>query len=130
MTRPLTTVLVLAALALGGLGACSSGSSAKKCPAKIEIKSVPGGAITVCGSEIKFDVNTIKVKPGPLTVTLRNGGSTYHTLKIEDTPMPELKANPGKSDTGTVTLAKGTYDFECTVPGHAAAGMKGKIVVG
>jgi len=129
MTRPLTTLLVLAALALGGLGACSSGSSAKKCPAKIEIKSVPGGAITVCGSEIKFDVNTIKVKPGPLTVTLRNGGSTYHTLKIKGTAL-ELKANPGKTETGTVTLSKGTYDFECTVAGHAGAGMKGKIVVG
>ena len=129
MTRPLTTVLVLAALALGGLGACSSGSSAKKCPAKVDIKTTNGGAITVCGSEIKFDVNTIKVKPGPLKITLRNGGTSYHTLKVERTPL-ELKANPGKSDTGTVTLAKGTYTFECTVPGHAAAGMKGKIVVG
>jgi plastocyanin len=129
MTRPLTTLLVLAALALTGLGACSSGGGGAKCPAKIEIKSVPGGAITVCGSEIKFDVNTIKAKPGPLKITLRNGGTSYHTLKVEGTPL-ELKANPGKSETGTVTLAKGTYDFECTVPGHAAAGMKGKIVVG
>ena len=128
MTRPLTTLLVVAALALTGLGACSSGGGAK-CPAKVDIKTTNGGAITVCGSEIKFDVNTIKVKPGELKITLRNGGTSYHTLKVERTPL-ELKANPGKSDTGTVTLAKGTYDFECTVPGHAAAGMKGKIVVG
>jgi plastocyanin len=128
MTRPLTTLLVLAALAFAGLGACSSGGGAK-CPAKIDIKIVTGGAITVCGSEVKFDVNTIKAQPGPLKITLRNGGTSYHTLKVEGTSL-ELKANPGKSDTGTVTLAKGTYDFECTVPGHAAAGMKGKIVVG
>ena len=130
MTRPFTTVLVLAALALGGLGACSSGGGAKGCPAKVDTKTVAGGAITVCGSEIKFDVKTIKAQPGPLKVTLRNGGTTYHTLKILDTSMAELKANPGKSATGTVTLAKGTYDFECSVPGHAGAGMKGKIVVG
>ena len=130
MTRPFTSLLVVAALALGGLGACSSGGGGKACPAKVDIKVVTGGALTVCGSEIKYDVNTIKVKPGPLKLTLRNGGTTFHTLKILDTSMPELKANPGKSVTGTVTLAKGTYDFECTVPGHAAAGMKGKIVVG
>lgn len=129
MTRPFTSLLVAAALVVGGLGACSSGGG-KACPAKADIKTVAGGAITVCGSELKYDVNTIKVKPGPLKVTLRNGGTTFHTLKILDTSMAELKANPGKSVTGTVTLAKGTYDFECTVPGHAGAGMKGKIVVG
>jgi len=122
-------MLVLAALALTGLGACSSGGSAKKCPAKVDTKTAAGGAITVCGSEIKFDVNTIKTQPGPLKVTFRNGGTTYHTLKIKGTAL-ELKANPGKSATGTVTLSKGTYDFECTVSGHAAAGMKGKVVVG
>jgi len=121
-------MLVLAALALMGLGACSGGSG-KACPAKVDTKTATAGAITVCGSEIKYDVTTINATPGPLKVTFRNGGSTYHTLKIQGTAI-DLKVNPGKSQTGTVTLAKGTYDFECTVPGHAAAGMKGKIVVG
>ena len=41
-----------------------------------------------------------------------------------------LQANPGKSATATFTLAKGTYSFECTVSGHAQAGMKGTLVVG
>lgn len=130
MTRPFTSLLVVAALALGGLGACSSGGGGKACPAKVATRTATAGAVTVCASEIKFDVTTIKAQPGPLEVTLRNGGKAYHTLKILDTSMPELKANPGKSATGTVTLATGTYDFECTVPGHAGAGMKGKIVVG
>ena len=31
--------------------------------------------------------------------------------------------------TGTVTLEKGTYTFRCTISGHEAAGMKGKITV-
>ena len=62
-------------------------------------------------------------------ISFRNGGSTYHTLKIKGTAL-ELKANPGKTETGTVTLSKGTYDFECTVSGHAQAGMKGTLVVG
>ncbi len=29
----------------------------------------------------------------------------------------------------TLTLMKGTYVFYCSVPGHEAAGMKGKLTV-
>jgi nitrite reductase (NO-forming) len=74
-------------------------------------------------------VVTINAQPGPLKVTLVNDGAIYHTLKIPDANV-ELKTNSGKTDSATVTLSKGTYSFDCTVPGHAAAGMKGKIVVG
>ncbi len=121
-------MFVVVALAFAGLGACGGGSGAK-CPAKVDAKTVTGGAITVCASDIKFDVATIKAQPGPLKVTLENDGAIYHTFRIVDANF-ELKANGGKTDSGTVTLSKGTYDFDCTVSGHAAAGMKGKIEVG
>jgi plastocyanin len=130
MIRRRSTMLLVAALALGGLAACGGGGgSAKKCPPKVETKTVTGGAITICASDIKFDVGTIKAQPGPLKVTLVNGGAIYHTLKIPDANV-ELKTNSGKTASATVTLSKGTHSFDCTVPGHAAAGMKGKIVVG
>ena len=131
MTRHCSTLLVLGAFALTGLAACgsSSGGSAQNCPAKVDTKTATGGAITVCGSDIKYDVATIKAQPGPLKVTFVNGGSIYHTFKINNTSL-DLKANSGKTESGTVTLSKGTYDFECTVPGHSSAGMKGTIVVG
>jgi uncharacterized cupredoxin-like copper-binding protein len=58
-----------------------------------------------------------------------NNGKLFHTLEIKG-KTPELQANPGKSTTATFTLAKGTYSFECTVSGHAQAGMKGTLVVG
>ena len=38
--------------------------------------------------------------------------------------------NKGQSATLTVTLAKGTFEFLCTVSGHASNGMKGLIGVG
>jgi nitrite reductase (NO-forming) len=132
MKRRRSTVLLVAVLALTGLAACgssSSGSSSKKCPSKVDTRTAVGGAITVCASDIKFDVVTIKAAPGPLKVTLENDGAIYHTLKIPDADV-ELKTNPGKTDSATVTLSKGTHSFDCTVPGHAAAGMKGKIEVG
>jgi plastocyanin len=130
MMRRRSTMLFVAALALGALAACGGGGgSAKKCPPKVETKTVTGGAISICASDIKFDVVTVKAQPGPLKVTLVNGGAIYHTLKIPDANV-ELKTNSGKTDSATVTLSKGTHSFDCTVPGHAAAGMKGKIVVG
>jgi uncharacterized cupredoxin-like copper-binding protein len=36
----------------------------------------------------------------------------------------------GQSDTLRVTfLRKGTYPYKCTVPGHAAAGMRGVFTI-
>jgi nitrite reductase (NO-forming) len=132
MTRRRSTIFFVAVLALTGLAACGSsggGSSSKKCPAKVDTKTAVNGAITVCASDIKFDLVTIKAKPGPLKITLENDGAIYHTLKIPDADVT-LKTNPGKTDSATVTLTKGTHSFDCTVPGHAAAGMKGTIEVG
>jgi uncharacterized cupredoxin-like copper-binding protein len=37
--------------------------------------------------------------------------------------------SPGKSGKLIVTLKKGKLSYICTVPGHAAAGMKGKLTV-
>jgi len=91
-------------------------------------KTVTGDSITVGAHDLYFDVHTIKTSPGPLTVTLVNHGAIYHTFKIEGTSL-YLKTNAGHAATGTVTLTKGTYTFECTVPGHAAAGMKGVVDV-
>jgi plastocyanin len=104
------------------VGACSSSGGSGS------TKTANGGAITVVATDLKFDVGEIKAAPGTLTVTLVNNGAIDHTLKIAGTPLL-LTTRAGKSATGTVALKKGTYKFECTIPGHAAAGMKGTVVV-
>ena len=116
---------MLVALALGTLGACSGSSSGGD---SAPTKTVTNGTITVKAHDIGFDVGVIKTAPGPLTVTFENTGAQQHDFKINGTSL-FLKADGGKSATGTVTLAKGTYDFECTIPGHKQAGMKGTVVV-
>jgi plastocyanin len=124
------SLVLVAALTLAVLGACGGGGGgASKCPPKVETKTATGGAIRVCGSDIKFDVDTIRAEPGPLRITMVNAGDIVHTLRIPDADF-KLSANPGKTVNGTVTLSEGTYAFDCDVPGHAAAGMKGTIVVG
>ena len=124
MTHHRRTLAVLVALALAALGACGGSSKSSK-----STKTAANGAITVVARDISFDVGVIKTAPGALTVTLDNQGAMLHDFKIDKTSL-QVKANAGKTATGTVTLAKGTYNFECTVPGHKQAGMKGTVVVG
>jgi plastocyanin len=126
MRRRLAASVVLSALALVALGAC--GSSSGGGGASKVTKTASAGAITVGAFDIRFDVNVIKTTAGPFTVTLVNHGAIEHTFKLEGTSML-IKAKAGKSASGTVTLKKGTYDFECTIPGHASQGMKGTVDV-
>ena len=107
------------------LAACGGSSGGGKSE---PTKTATGGAITVVATDTKFDVGKIEASAGALTVTLENHGALQHTFKIDGTSLL-LKTSGGKSATGSVTLAKGTYDFECTIPGHKALGMKGTVVV-
>jgi len=116
-------VAILAGFALAACGSSSGGGSSSE-----PSKTVTNGEITIEAFDIHFDVKDIKTTAGPLKVTLINKGALEHTFKIEDTSF-ELKASEGETKTGTTTLAKGTYKYECTIAGHASQGMKGTIEV-
>ena len=119
---------VLAALAFGACG--SSGSKANaNCPAHVDTRAAVNGAITVCAYEFGFGVKTITAPAGPLTVTVINTGSTGHTFTILDQNLNLVVSSHNDQKSGTVTLKPGTYTFECTVPGHAQAGMKGTLQI-
>jgi plastocyanin len=127
LQRRLASRLLVACIAIPllvvALSACGGGGGGGV------TKTATGGKITVGAYDIRFDVKTIKAAPGALTVTLVEHGALNHTFKIAG-KNPELKVTSSKSsDTATYNLSKGTYSFDCTVPGHAAQGMKGKIEV-
>jgi plastocyanin len=117
------SAVVLALVAVLAFGAC--GGDSKEEPAK----TVENGEITVEAFDIHFDVGDIKTKAGPLTITLVNRGSLEHTLRIEDKDFELKVKGNGDEDTGTVDLEPGTYEYDCTIPGHASQGMKGEIQV-
>jgi len=76
-----------------------------------------------------FTLSASTVKHGTVTFVVTNTGKgLQHDFKINGKKTPLI--NPGKSATLTVTFAKaGSYPYSCTVPGHAAAGMKGTLKV-
>ena len=82
---------------------------------------------TVTATDFKFKVIPARLTKGVATFTVINRGAATHDFKIGGKKTKIL--NPGQRTTLKVTLKKGTYTYLCTVPGHAALGMKGKVVV-
>jgi uncharacterized cupredoxin-like copper-binding protein len=81
-------------------------------------------AVKVTAKEFKFVLSRRRAPHGTVVFTLVNKGKLKHDFKIAGKKTPLLK--PGKKATLRVRLKKGKkYTYVCTVPGHAAAGMKG-----
>lgn len=100
-------------------------------PAVVEAataRSASSTKVTVTAVEFKFTLSSQSVKHGTVAFKVVNKGKVAHDFKINGKKTPLVQ--PGKSTTLTVTFTKaGLYAYTCTVPGHAAAGMKGKLKV-
>ncbi len=81
--------------------------------------------VTVTMKEFKFTLSKKIVPHGTVVFKLVNKGSLGHDFKIAGKKSKLI--GKGKTGTLTVTLTKGSKAYLCTVPGHAAAGMKGTI---
>jgi uncharacterized cupredoxin-like copper-binding protein len=84
-------------------------------------------AVTVTATEFHFKLSKTSVPHGSVTFTVVNKGKLSHDFKIGGKKTPLIK--PGKSAKLTVTLKAGKAAYLCTVPSHAAAGMKGTLTV-
>jgi uncharacterized cupredoxin-like copper-binding protein len=91
-------------------------------------------------SEFGFRLSTKSFKHGSVTFKVTNGGNIPHDFKI----CTSAKGGTANACTGTVTKllspgasatlthtfkTSGSYEYLCTVPGHAAGGMKGDLKV-
>lgn len=79
-------------------------------------------------SELKFTLSKRTILKGTGIFKVTNKGALPHNFKIAGKKTVILAK--GKTATLRVTFAKaGKYAYLCTVPGHAAAGMKGVLTV-
>ena len=127
-------------LALGVLAACAVSLAALP---PLALSATRTSTVTVSvtpASEFSFKLSTKTVRLGSVTFKFTNSGVLPHDLKVcagagngtatactgKATPL----ADPGTTHALTVTFTKvGKYEYLCTVPGHAAAGMKGLLTV-
>jgi uncharacterized cupredoxin-like copper-binding protein len=72
---------------------------------------------------LKFVLSRKTAPHGKTIFKVTNKGRLRHDFKIAGKKTKLLGHN--QTATLTVTLRKGRHPYSCTVPGHAAAGMKG-----
>lgn len=90
---------------------------------------VAATTVQVKGGEFFFRLSTKSIpKPASVTFVFKNIGHVSHDFRIDGKQTPLI--SPGKTAKLTVKLTKkGSFPYLCTVPGHAAAGMKGDFAV-
>jgi uncharacterized cupredoxin-like copper-binding protein len=124
-----------AGLLAAGAVASSAQSSASKATVINVVAGKPG--------ELAFQLSkSSKLAVGTYTFKVINKGLGFHTFKFCTTPVKTAAKNtctgkvtktlhPGQTASFTVTIKKaGKYEYLCSIPGHAAGGMKGLIGVG
>lgn len=81
--------------------------------------------------QLKFDKRSLTAKEGTVTINFTNQAPLGHNFTIEQNGKV-VAATPtfqGGIKTLKVGLRPGAYTFLCTVPGHAAGGMKGTLTI-
>jgi uncharacterized cupredoxin-like copper-binding protein len=83
----------------------------------------------VKGREFRFTLSSKSLaKPGTVTFNFTNTGTVAHDFKIDGKTTPLVQ--PGHTAKLVVRFRKaGKFSYLCTVPGHAAAGMRGVFTV-
>lgn len=93
--------------------------------------AVPSGAITIAGSEFKYEPAAISAKVGePVTVVYENVGQYPHNFVVDELGVMSQTIKAGETGTFTFTPSKaGTFAFYCSLPNHRERGMAGVITV-
>ncbi len=84
--------------------------------------------VNVTAVEYKFTLSTKRARTGKVTFRIKNKGKLAHNFSINHVTSKLIA--PGGSASITVNFKKkGNYGYRCTVPGHAALGMKGTFTI-
>jgi manganese oxidase len=130
-----TAVVAVVALVLSG-GALitsakgSNGSSATASPAAATASA------SDAPSSVAVELTEFAISPADLTVAaggsleVANRGAIEHDLAVVDTGVGTPMLKSGEEATLDLSsLAPGTYEVICTVPGHESGGMKGTLTI-
>ncbi|HEY6636617.1 MAG TPA: cupredoxin domain-containing protein [Solirubrobacterales bacterium] len=107
----------------GGATEAASGAAATGSSKTVDLTAV----------DYKFNPSDPTLNQGDVTFRLTNDGQQPHSLEIEDVNGQdeeiEGEVQPGDSNTLTVNLPPGKYEFYCPVSNHKELGMEGEVTV-
>lgn len=118
--------LAAAIVLLAAIGAVTGGSG----------NDPAAGSADIVMEDLRFMPNQLNAKVGvPLRLRITNRGLERHDMNFPSLHMPGLEGvesivEPGATRTVTLRFDQpGTHTFICSLPGHAAAGMTGAVIV-
>jgi uncharacterized cupredoxin-like copper-binding protein len=119
MNKLIVAAVSIAALTPAGLASARTHSPARAAATPISVR----------GKEFSFRLSKTSIpKPETVTFSFHNVGTMQHDFDIGGKKTRLIA--PGKTAKLTVTFHKtGRFNYLCTVPGHAQAGMKGVFTV-
>jgi uncharacterized cupredoxin-like copper-binding protein len=129
-----SVIAALGAVVVSGVAVFGGAAGATAPAAAAAAKPAPGAReIDVSAESFEFDPDRIEVAAGENVAINLTSEDVFHdfVVQLSKKKTKEIVAvKGGKSKAGGLVLTKaGTYAFYCSVPGHRAAGMEGKIVV-
>jgi plastocyanin len=83
-------------------------------------------------TKLAYNKKTLNAHAGKVTIVMTNPSAIFKhdvAIKLNGKVHKSKLAGANQTVKLTLRLKPGTYTFYCTVPGHAAAGMKGKLIV-
>src|SRR5689334_4547902 len=120
-SKKLAAAVAVTAVAAAATAATQVAGATPNRPAAATVK------LSAAKTGFKFNVKTLHAKHGKITLRMSNPSSLPHGIGVSGHKGKTV--GKGGVSTVTVTLKKGRYTFFCPVPGHAAAGMKGTLIV-
>ena len=110
--------------------ATSSGGTPAAEPADATPVPAAGTSFEVGMYDLYFEPADLTIPANTdVTVTAINGGAADHNWAVTEPSLSTETVGNGGTTSVVVNLPAGSYEIVCTVPGHAAAGMKGVLTV-
>jgi plastocyanin len=96
-------------------------------------RSIDAGAthVALTARDVSYSTAAIEVASGrDVVLSFTNAGSVFHDWHVDGLANVEAAARPGQTQTVRFRIdSPGSYEYECTVDGHAVAGMQGVLTV-
>jgi uncharacterized cupredoxin-like copper-binding protein len=134
----ISAVLVLATVSMAVVTSGGSSAKATVAPVTKSGREAASGSGTSSLKEeadpegqLRYTTKSLSAKAGRIAISFANMSPLPHNMTIAQ-GTKVLAATPtfqGGTKTLNLNLKPGTYVFYCSVPGHRAAGMEGKLTV-